>query len=121
MKQFNENKLQTAKPRAYKVTYSTKEVMHETYFNQQEYYIMNIEIEKTPAFALENNVVSQFSDLETLGLYTYIKMLIEHESRSLPDIIELIKEHFSLDEQYILNKIKMISETGVLFVAKKNK
>ncbi len=80
---------------------------------------MNIEIEKTPAFALEHKIVDKFIDLSALGLYTYIKMLIEHEPKPLPEIIELIKEHFNLDEQYILEKIKVISDLGVLFVSKK--
>lgn len=80
---------------------------------------MNIEIEKTPAFALENKIVTQFNDLEALGLYTYIKMLIEHERSTLPIIIGLVKDRFNLEEEYILNKIKVISEVGVLFIAKK--
>ena len=83
---------------------------------------MNIEIEKTPAFALENKNVSQFTDLECLGLYTYIKMLKDQEStNTLPAIIEQVKQHFTLDEKYILNKIKEIAELGFLFIAKKEK
>lgn len=82
---------------------------------------MNIEIEKTPAFALENKIIVQFSDLEALGLYTYIKMLIEQEACTLPVIIDRIKEHFNIDEQHILTKIKVLSELGVLFTAKKDK
>jgi hypothetical protein len=82
---------------------------------------MNIEIEKTPAFALENKTVSQFTDLECLGLYTYIKMLKDQESSTLPAILEHVKQHFDLDENYILNKIREIAELGVLFIAKKDK
>jgi len=82
---------------------------------------MNIEIEKTPAFALENKTIEQFNDLEALGLYTFIKMVIEHESSTLPAIIDLVKERFNVDEQVVLKKIKVISELGVLFIAKKDK
>lgn len=82
---------------------------------------MNIEIEKTPAFALENKVIGSFQDLESLGLYTYIKMLIDHEPNTLPVIIERVKEHFDLDDDYILEKIKIIAELGVLFIAKRKR
>lgn len=81
---------------------------------------MKIEIEKPPAFALENKVVDQFFDLEALGLYVFIKMLNEHESCSLQKIIKQIEERFQLEDEYIFSKIKLISETGVLFVTKKN-
>ena len=77
---------------------------------------MNIEIEKTPAFALENKNVKKFIDLQALGLYTYIKMLKEHETTELSVIVERAAEHFSVDENDILNIIKQISDLGVLFV-----
>ena len=82
---------------------------------------MNIEIEKTPAIVLESKHLEQFKDLEALGLYTFTKMLIEQElTITLPMIVERVTKQFNVDEQHILRKIKVMSELGVLFKAKKD-
>ena len=82
---------------------------------------MNIDIEKTPAIVLESKHLERFTDLEALGLYTFTKMLIDQElTITLPMIIERAAQQFNVDEQHILRKIKVMSELGVLFKAKKD-
>lgn len=82
---------------------------------------MTIEREKCPTFVLENESIITFTDLEILGLYTYIKMLIDTENMTLPDIIEQVQTHFNFNDDYVLKRLKVIADLGLLFIAKEKK
>ena len=57
-------------------------------------------------------------DTDLLGIYSYIQIIMQHETSVLPLIIDKIKEQFNLEESYILEKIKELEEMGLLFVAR---
>lgn len=62
--------------------------------------------------------VQDIHDIDLLGIYSYIQIIMQHETSVLPLIIDKIKEQFNLEESYILEKIKELEEMGLLFVAR---
>ena len=80
---------------------------------------MNSIKENLPAFIdLETRNIKLFDDLEVLGLYCYVKMMLEHETSTLAVIIDRIKQKFDVDEKYILALFKIINDLGLFMVAK---
>lgn len=63
--------------------------------------------------------VTDLTDLETLGIYAYIQIIMQHETSVLPIIIDKIKEQFNVKEKFILDKIRELEKVGLLHVARK--
>jgi len=88
---------------------------------QQGEYNMNFEIEKLPAFVLENKFVEQIRDLRVLGIYTFCKMLMEKGEYSVCVIIDKMKEQFFIEDKEMLDSLKIIIEDLILFIMIKQK
>lgn len=81
---------------------------------------MNLEIEKLPAFVLENKHVLQIRDLRVLGIYTFVKMMMEQGEHTVCVIIDKMKEQFFIDDKEILEHLKIIIEDLMLITMHKN-
>ena len=79
---------------------------------------MNDEIEKYPHTRINNKTIEYFNDLDALGLYTYLRMLIDHETTTLPFIIDRIIEKFKVDYEFVMSVLKQLEKERLLFIAK---
>jgi hypothetical protein len=80
---------------------------------------MNDEIEKYPHTRINNKTIEAFNELDVLGLYTYLRMLIDHENTTLPIIIDRIIEKFKVDYEFVMFVLKQLEKEGLLFIARK--
>lgn len=88
------------------------------YNEQQDYYSMNMTIEKHPSTVIEFKNIEAITDLEALGVYTYMKMLIDQEITKAPMVIEQVCKHFSMTEAQVLANIKLLNELGFMMIIK---
>lgn len=80
---------------------------------------MNMIIEKYPATGIENKTIELFNELDVLGLYLYLQMLIQHETTTLTTIIDRIIDKFKVDHDFVMFVLKQFETEGLLMVAKK--
>jgi len=69
-------------------------------------------------FSLENKSVEAIKDLKTLGVYTYMQMIIKHETTVLPILIERICIQFKMTESQGLEYLKILEAIGLIFTMK---
>lgn len=79
---------------------------------------MNMTIEKYPATGIENKIIELFNELDVLGLYVYLQMLIQHETTTVTVIIDRIIEKFKVDYEFVMFVLKQLEKEGLLFIAK---
>ncbi len=81
---------------------------------------MNFTKENHPAFVLENKFVEQIRDLRVLGIYTFVKMMMEQGEHTVAIIVDKMKEQFFIDDKEVLAALKIIIEDlGLISMAKK--
>lgn len=78
-----------------------------------------LEVGKIPVTTIKNKELELFDDLDVLGMYVYLQMLIEHETTTVPEIIDRIIGKFKVDHDFVLFVLKQFENAGLLFVAKK--
>jgi hypothetical protein len=76
------------------------------------------ENESTGFFLIEINTIKVITDLEALGMYTYMKMLIEQGITKCVVILDLISKNFSISENHALKKLKILDDLGIMVVVK---
>jgi len=86
---------------------------------QQGNYSMNDEIEKYPHTRINNKIIEAFNELDVLGLYTYLRMLLDHEATTVTVIIDRIIEKFKVDYGFVMFVLKQLEKEGLLFIARK--
>jgi hypothetical protein len=79
---------------------------------------MKMTIEKYPATTLENRFLELFNELEILGMYTYVRMMIDHETTTVPVIIDRLIEKFNVTQEFVFHILKKFEEAGVLMIVK---
>jgi hypothetical protein len=79
---------------------------------------MKSEIEKYPHTRINNFTIEAFNELDVLGLYTYLRMLIDHETTTLTVIIDRIIEKFKVDYEFVMFVLKQFEKEGLLFIMK---
>ncbi len=94
---------------------------HEKNTQQQGNYSMNVEIEKSDEFVLENNDVLLIRDLRVLGIYTFVKMMISQGEYTVPVIIDKMKEQFLINDKEVLDALKVIIEDLCLITMSRTK
>lgn len=72
-------------------------------------------------FRRQNKSVTEIKNLETLGVFTFIKMLIDHEVTPLPFIIDQMCEQFEITKDTAMAHIAMLVELDLLLVTRKSK
>jgi hypothetical protein len=80
---------------------------------------MNLVKEKLSVFTIENKHVVLIEDLEVLGIYTYMKMIMESGECGAHKIIEQIKEHFKIPDSDIIEHIRVLEQLGLMTMVKK--
>lgn len=80
---------------------------------------MNDEIEKHPHTRINNKTIEAFNELDVLGLYTYFRMLIDHETTTVTEIIDRIIEKFKVDYEFVMLVLKQFEKEGLIYVARK--
>lgn len=81
---------------------------------------MNFTIEKLPVFCLENKNVIKIKDPFVLGIYTFIKMEIEHQGITVEEIINKIYSHFTIEKEKIVETLNLLVEELNLIKMKYN-
>jgi len=76
---------------------------------------MNFSKETLPMTLLENKDIQLFNNFEDLGFYVFVQMIAQTDYHNIRHVTDKIIEKFNVDEDYILNKYKMISSLGLLF------
>ena len=79
---------------------------------------MNLTIEKYSTTTLENRFIELFNELEILGIYIYVRMMIDHETTTLPVIIDKLIEKFKVSHEFIFHVLKKFEEVGILMIVK---
>lgn len=79
---------------------------------------MNMTIEKYPATGIENKTIELFNELDVLGLYVYLQMLIQHETTTVTVIIDRIIEKFKVDYEFVMFVLKQLEKEGLLVIAR---
>jgi hypothetical protein len=79
---------------------------------------MNVAIEKHLATILENKFIELFDELEVLGMYTYIRMMIDQETTTVPVIIDKLIEKFNIENDFVLFVLKKLEASGALMIVK---
>jgi hypothetical protein len=80
---------------------------------------MNFSKEKLPLCTLENKHIVLIEDLAVLGIYTYMKMIMESGECGAHKIIEQIKEHFKILDSDIIKYIRVLEQLGLMTMVKK--
>jgi hypothetical protein len=76
------------------------------------------ENESTGFFLIEINTIKMITDLEALGMYTYMKMLVEQGITTCVIILDLLCKNFSITENYALHKLKLLNDLGLMMIVK---
>lgn len=79
---------------------------------------MNLIKEKLPSFVLENEDVLKIRDLRILGIYTFVKMMVNDGEHTVARIIDKIKEQFLIDEKMALDMFKIIIDLLLITMSK---
>jgi hypothetical protein len=75
---------------------------------------MKLTIEPLPIFVLENKNVIKINDPFLLGIYTFIKMIIENQEHKVYEVISKIQSHFNMETVEIVKAIDILHELGVI-------
>lgn len=81
---------------------------------------MNFTKEKVPAFVLEDSDILKIRELRVLGIYTFVKMMMNQGEYTVPIIIDKMKEQFFIEEKELLEGLKIIIEDLLLITMIKN-
>ncbi len=76
------------------------------------------EDDSLPITILQNGIIELFNELDILGMYAYVRMMIEHKTRTLPEIIDKLIEKFQVDHDFVLFVFKKFQDAGVFMIAK---
>lgn len=68
---------------------------------------------------VDNKAIQAITDLEALGVYTYMKMLIEEGLTKVTDISERVCKHYSMSEKRFLKNVQFLNDLGFMMVIKK--
>ncbi len=71
---------------------------------------MNYTKEKLPVFLLENEKVFLIRDLRILGIYTFLRMMMEQGEHTVCVLVDKMKEQFFIDDKELLNALTIIIE-----------
>jgi hypothetical protein len=77
------------------------------------------EQDKKGYLLVENKTIQAITDLEALGVYTYMKMLIDEGLMKVTDISEGVCKHFSMTEKRFLENVKFLNDLGFMMIIKK--
>ena len=80
---------------------------------------MGFEQEKKGYLLVENKTIQAITDLEALGVYTYMKMLIDEGLTKVTEISERVCKHYSMTEKRFLKNVKFLNDLGFMMVIKK--
>jgi hypothetical protein len=79
---------------------------------------MGFSQEQLPYTTLDNRNIELFNELQVLGMYTYVRMMIDHETTTVPVIIDKLIEKFKVTHDFVFDVLKKFEETGVLMIVK---
>lgn len=77
--------------------------------------------ENIPAFVLENEKILKIHDLRVLGIYTFVKMMMNDGESSVSIIVDKIKDQFLIDDKEVISSFKIIIDNLMLVSMYKNK
>lgn len=80
---------------------------------------MGFEQEKKGYLMVENKTIQAITDLEALGVYTYMKMLIDEGLTNVTEISERVCKHYSMNETRFFKNVKFLNDLGFMMVIKK--
>ncbi len=80
---------------------------------------MNFSKEKLPVFALEYKDVDKIRDLRVLGIFTFVKMMIDQGEYTVCVIIDKMKEQFFITDKEIIDGLRIIIEELLLLTMTK--
>lgn len=75
--------------------------------------------EKNGFILIDNKAIEAITDLEALGVYTYMKMLVEQEITKVVVISDLVCKHFSISENQFLENVRFLNDLGFMMVIKR--
>jgi len=71
---------------------------------------MNFTKEKLPAFVLEDKDIMQIRDLRVLGIFAFVKMMMNQGEYTVCVIVDKMKEQFLIDDKEVLDALTVILE-----------
>jgi len=66
------------------------------------------------AFVLQNKYIDRIDDLENLGLYTYVCMLLEDKDYTLEELSDQVVKRFGTEENYTYALLEMLEELDLI-------
>ena len=69
---------------------------------------MKLTKENLPVTSINSEKVALIKDLEIIGIYVFLEMLVQQGEYSLPIIVNRIKEQFHIKEEKVLKALKVI-------------
>ncbi len=67
---------------------------------------------------IENKNIELFDDASVLGIYTYVRMMIEHEKTTVCEIVDKLMNKFTLTQKHVMGVFELFEQLGVLTVIK---
>lgn len=80
---------------------------------------MNDEIENYPNTKIKNITIESFNNLDFLGMYVFLRMMIDHETTTVTLIVDRIIEKFNVSHEFVMKAFKMYEDKGLLMIIKK--
>jgi len=80
---------------------------------------MGFEQEKKGYLMVENKTIQAITDLEALGVYTYMKMLMDEGLTRVTDISERVCKHYSMSEKRFLKNVQFLNDLGFMMIIKR--
>lgn len=74
--------------------------------------------DRSPVTILDNRILESFNELEVLGIYAYVRMLLEQEITTLVTIIDKLIEKFNVDHDFLMYVFKKFKTAGVFTIMK---
>ena len=75
--------------------------------------------QEIPSLTLWHDNIKAINDPEALGVYTYMKMLMDCGKIILSDMIKIMSEHFKMTEDEVLKNIRELNKLGLIMVSNK--